>query len=83
VIQIVSGGPFIYNPNTTIERKWSVSVDLVMDFNSRENKPDGRTAYDEPSIKQLGNSPPTTTASTESWNPKTGAYNFTLEKTYI
>jgi hypothetical protein len=83
VIQIVSGGPFIYNPNTTIERKWSVSVDLVMDFNSRANKPDGRTAYDEPSITQLSNSPPTITASTESWNPKTGAYNFTLEKTYI
>jgi hypothetical protein len=54
-----------------------------MDFNSRANKPDGRTAYDEPSITQLSNSPPTITASTESWNPKTGAYNFTLEKTYI
>ena len=83
VIQIVSGGPYIYNPNTTSERKWSVSVDLVMDFNSRTNKPDGRSAYNTPEITQLGQQGPITTSSSESWNPKTGAYNFTLEKTYI
>lgn len=83
VIQIVSGGPYIYNPETTSERKWSVSVDLVMDFNSRTSKPDGRSAYNAPAITKLGQQDPITTSSSESWNPKTGAYNFTLEKTYI
>lgn len=83
VIQIVSGGPYIYNPETTSERKWSVSVDLVMDFNNRTYKPNGSSAYNTPEIIQLSQQPPITTSSSESWNPKTGAYNFTLEKTYI
>lgn len=82
IIDVVRNGPFIYNPNTSSEKKLTVTVDIVMDFNNRTNKPDGSSAYTLPTMKHFWHAP-RITSKTESWSPKTGAYNLSVEYTYV
>ena len=82
VIELVKNGPVIYNPNTSTEKKISVTVDLVMDFYNRTSKPDGSSAYSLPTYQHFWHAP-RITSKTESWNPKTGAYNLSVEYTYV
>ena len=82
VIELVKNGPVIYNPNTSTEKKITVTVDLVMSFDYRTSKPNGFSAYSLPSYQYFWH-PPRITSKTESWNPKTGAYNLSVEYTYV
>ena len=82
VIGVVRNGPFLYDPNTTTEKKLKISVDLVMASDRRDSKPDGTDAYALPTMIWYHNSP-RITSKTESWNPKTGAYNMSIEYTYV
>jgi hypothetical protein len=81
-IPVVQGGPYLYSPGTTPEKKITVNVNLVMDFNNRTIKPNGRNEYSLPAYANYYHAP-VITASTESWNPKTGEYNLTDEWTYV
>ena len=93
-------GPYIYNPNYTPEKILKISVDLVMGFDNRISKPDGRSAFSLPKFVKRSEAldeddqnpeyriiydyaAPRLTAKTESWNPKTGAYNLSIEYTYV
>jgi hypothetical protein len=82
VIGVVRNGPYLYDPNTTTEKKLKISVDLVMASNFRSSKPDGTQAYVLPEMIYYHHQP-RITAKTESWNPKTGAYNMSIEYTYV
>lgn len=82
VIGVVQNGPYLYDPNATTEKKLKISVDLVMASNRRDTKPDGTGAYALPAMIWYHNSPKIT-GKTESWNPKTGAYNMSIEYTYV
>ena len=66
-------GPIIQDMQTTRERKVSVSVDIVMKKDKRNEKPDGSTSATpyKPQNSYQENK-------TETWNPKTGAYNFSI-----
>ena len=84
VIGLVQGGPYIYDSNTTTEKKLKINVDLIMDKNHRSNMPDGTQAYtDAQTLMVWKKHAPVVTAKTESWNPYTGAYNLSLEYTYV
>ena len=67
---------------TTSEKKLTINVDLVMDFDHRISKPNGKSAYSLPIMKHIFH-PARIVAETESWNPKTGAYNLTVEYVYV
>jgi hypothetical protein len=82
VIGVVRNGPFIYDPNTTTEKRLKISVDIVMGSQFRSSKPDGTQAYALPNMISYFH-PPRITSKTESWNPKTGAYNMSIEYTYV
>lgn len=81
-IGTLKNGPFIYNPGTTSEKRLTVNVDLVMDLNNRASKPNGRSAYSLPSYLAFFHAI-RIVAETESWSPKTGAYNLTVEYVYV
>ena len=76
-------GPIIQDMSTTNERTLSVTVDWVMLKDKRADKPDGMDTVEFYVPKQAG----TTTivehmyrrSKTESWNPKNGQYNLTVE----
>lgn len=100
VVETIRNGPFIYNSNYTPEKILKISVDLVMSFDNRISKPDGRSAFTLPEFVKRSEAldenysdpeyriiydyaAPRLTAKTESWNPKTGAYNLSIEYTYV
>ena len=74
-------GPIIQDMTTTTIKSTSASIDLVMDRDNRTNPP--RSA----ATTALDSYKPTQTsyqqAKTESWNPKTGAYNLQISWEYI
>ena len=53
VIGTLKFGPFIEDPKTTSEKKLTVNVDLVMDFDNRTSKPNGKSAYILPSMTYI------------------------------
>ena len=85
VIETIRNGPYIYNPNTTTEKKISVNIDLIMDFDHRGSRPNGFSIVDLDYLPYFQSfwHPPRITTNTESWNPKTGAYNLSVEYTYV
>jgi hypothetical protein len=84
VIGLVQGGPYIYDSGTTTEKKLKINVDLIMDKDNRTSMPDGTRAYTAAQTWMVWKKHvPVVTAKTESWNPKTGAYNLSLEWTYV
>lgn len=82
IIGVIRNGPFFFNPRITNEKKLKISVDLVMASSARASKPDGTNAYTLPNMIWYYHAPQIT-AKSESWNPKTGAYNLSLEYTYV
>ena len=76
-------GPIIQDMSTTNERTLSVTVDWVMLKDKRDAKPDGMASVEFYVPKKSG----TKTiiehmyrrSKTESWNPKNGQYNLTVE----
>jgi len=74
-------GPVIQDMNTTTIKTRSATIDVVMDRNSRTTPP--RSA----ATSALANYKPTEESfqqsKTESWNPKTGAYNMQISWEYI
>ena len=81
IIDLLDYGPFLWIPNTTDEKKATVSVDFVLDIKHRDKKPVYNVG--QPSITEDQAGSMTITSDTESWNPKTGAYNHTVEWTYV
>lgn len=82
IIGLIQGGPYIYDSQVTTEKKLKINVDLIMGPDHRASKPDGTQAYTLPEIKYKFHKEEIT-AKTESWNPKTGAYNMSIEYTYV
>ena len=82
VIDVVQSGPYIYDPRTTNEKKLKVELDLKMDFQTRTSKPNGMSFLVLPILIYYHNAPQIT-SHTESWNPKTGQYNMSVEYTYV
>ncbi len=75
VIDNGSNGPVIQDMGTTNEKKVSVSVDITMDRQNRDDKPDGMglaLTY-APALTNLYQQ-----SKSETWNAFTGAYNLSV-----
>ena len=72
-------GPILQNMGTTTERTLSISIDRTMAKNARSVKPDGASlaATYVPATGAHRKS------NTESWNPKSGAYNLSQEWVWV
>ena len=78
----LDAAPSIYFTNSTDEKKASITIDIIYDLENRKEKPDPATGT-VPMVFDTNAGEPQITSDTESWNPKTGAYNRTLEYTYV
>ena len=68
------GGPIIQDMQTTNESKTSVSVDITVKKEARGTAPDGKVV----ALEYQPASPVFQESETETWNPKTGVYNYSI-----
>lgn len=78
-----SDGPIIQNMNTTKERTRSISMDWVMNKANRTTKPSNDAlSYIENNFKPSGVDNLYLTNKTETWNPRSGQYNISVDYTW-
>ena len=82
VTYTINNSPTIYLTSSTDEKKASISIDIIYDLENRNAKPSPATGT-VPITYDSDSGAPQITSDTESWNPKTGSYNRTLEYTYV
>lgn len=84
VIEVINGAPFIFDAGITPEKKLKVQVDLIMDSDKRDKKPDGRDAFSlNEAVSRYYFYQPILTSDTETWNPKSGQYTLNIEYVYV
>lgn len=84
ITEVIKGYPIIFDSGTTPEKKLKIQVDLIMNSNNRNKKPDGRTAFSLLSaISKYTLYSPILVSDTETWNPKNGQYTLNMEYIYV